>query len=354
MRRVTILAVTLLLVLPPMGDGPASAVIERRTVVPCRSGNSTCWPTAFTFTPTGNRIWYVERFTGQIRIHNPSTGGDSMWKRIGNLSTSGEQGVLGIALDPRWPDPKWVYVYYTRTGPRNVIERFRQRNDGSFQTERLLSIPAANIHNGGVIHFGPDRKLYAETGDASNPANAQNTSSRAGKLLRMNADGDPPASNPFGNLVYSYGHRNSFGFTFDPETDDPWEPENGPECNDEINHIPVKGMNYGWGPSSMCPATNTSGPNPQAPEITFTPTIAPTGAAFCDGCGLGAAREGNLLFGAFNDGLIRMAEINANRNGILAVTTLFSNGDGILAVEAAPNGRIHFSDDQGIYRLVNV
>src|SRR5207253_952063 len=85
--------------------------------------------------------------------------------------------------------------------------------------------------------------------------------------LAMTPIGGVPKDNPFkGSLVYSYGHRNSFGLAFDPKTHDLWETENGPECNDEINRI-IPGRNYGWGPSENCTGTapqdtNNSGPRP--------------------------------------------------------------------------------------------
>jgi hypothetical protein len=76
-----------------------------------------------------------------------------------------------------------------------------------------------------------------------------------------------------------------------------------------------------------------------------------TGAAFCDRCRLGPRTNAALLVGAWNDGRIRRARLNAARNGIAGVTTIYDHPTGVLAVEAAPNGRIYFSDPSGIYRL---
>ena len=78
--------------------------------------------------------------------------------------------------------------------------------------------------------------LYAIVGDAHDSSNAQDTSDEdRGKIIRIEPDGDVPSDNPFGDRVWAFGIRNSFGFAFDPQTDDLWETENGPECNDEIN-----------------------------------------------------------------------------------------------------------------------
>jgi glucose/arabinose dehydrogenase len=356
MRRAVTLALTavLLTAMPPLGNSPAQAA-QRVQVIDCRNANPQCWPTAFVFTPNGDHVFYVERYTGQIRRHTLSNNHDVQWADIDNVATQGEQGVLGIALDPRWSQPnrRWVYVYYTHQGPlQNRILRLRETSGGNLKKDKLQTIPAASgYHNGGPIHIGPDGKLWAVTGEAHDTARAQDVDNPSGKVLRLNLNGNRPGDNPIaGSKAFSYGHRNSFGFTFDPETDEPWQTENGPGCKDEINHI-LPGENYGWGAASSCPDTSNSGPTPRQPEIFYTPTIAPTGAAFCDGCSLGPAAEGDLLFGAWNDGKIRRLVLNDTRNDVTADFVVFTNPNGVMAVEAAPDGRIYFSDPNGIYRL---
>jgi glucose/arabinose dehydrogenase len=351
-RTVTLLALTTLLVaLAPLAATPASAAIARRAVFRC----SGCWPTAFTFTPDGRRIFYVERFTGEIRIKNLVTGRNRLWATIGNLATAGEQGILGIDLHPSWPERGWVYVYYTRRSPfENRIIRIRERQDGSLVRVPIATVPAASNHNGGVIHFGPDGNLWVVTGDAGAPSRSQDTASNAGKVLRIRPAGRVPDDNPFpGEYAFSYGHRNSFGFAWDPQTGRLWQTENGPECDDEVNLI-RRGRNYGWGPSSTCPNTSESGSNPVPPETTWNPVIAPTGAVFCDGCGLGRGVGGRLLVGSWNDGKIRKLRLDAERNDVVRRRVLFDNPAGVLALESQPNGRVFFSDGNGIYRLVRV
>jgi glucose/arabinose dehydrogenase len=355
MRRVVALSasVLVLLTLSPLGDVPASAAVRRASVIKCRPTNTTCWPTAFALTPDGGSIFYVERFTGQIRRFDRSPKKDRVWARISGVGKSGEQGMLGLAVDPDWPAEDWVYLYYTQRSPRqNRIVRIRKRGDGSLHRQRLLTVPAADFHNGGPIHFGPDGMLYAVTGDALSPTRAQDPNSPSGKVLRMSRTGAVPSGNPFASSrAFSIGHRNSFGFAFDHKTGRLWQTENGPECNDELNLV-RKGKNYGWGPaSSKCPNTNSSGTAPVAPRLTFNPVIAPTGAAFCDNCGLGAQTEDSLLIGTYEDRSIRRISLTANRQGVVAQSFLYQNPSGILAVEAAPDGAIYFSDEKGIYRL---
>jgi glucose/arabinose dehydrogenase len=360
MRRALITAATAvtLLALPPLGGAPASAAIARVRVIDCRGSEPMCWPAAFAFTPNGREVFYVERFTGQIRRHTLATNHDIRWAKINNVATSGEQGLLGLDLDPRWnraPKFRWVYLYYTHRNPlQNRIIRLRKTGNGLVRNH-LQTIPAASgYHNGGPIHFGPDGMLWAATGDAHSAGRAQDRDDPGGKVLRLTPTGRRPGNNPIpGSKAYSFGHRNSFGFAFDPLTGRPWQTENGPECNDEINLI-VRGGNYAWGPNgtSCPPGTNQSGPQPRRlPERMYTPVIAPTGAAFCDGCGLGQAAENDLLFGAWRDGIIRRLVLNGNRNGVTGQQQVFNNPSGVMAVEAAPGGRIHFSDPSGIFVL---
>jgi glucose/arabinose dehydrogenase len=220
----------------------------------------------------------------------------------------------------------------------------------------IYQAPATQIHNGGRIKFGPDGNLYVVTGDAQNPANSQNLRTTSGKILRMTSTGGVPAGNPFGNLVWAYGIRNSFGFTFDPTTQFLWQTENGPACNDELNRI-VLGGNYGWGPTQTCASppspplnTNRDGPSPVLPLAFYTPTTAPTGVAFCSGCGV-PDLEGRLVYGTFNTRQLRAVTLTTDRTGVVSETPVYTHSAGILSVERAPDGGVYFSDASGIYRL---
>ena len=329
-----------------------------------RIANGLNGPAAFTFTPKGT-IVYLERGTGEVRFLNPKTGFDRLFFNIAGVNGEGERGALGVALHPGWPRKPFIYVYVTRNAGgslQNQIVRIRERGGVGHGLTTILSTPASSspYHNGGRIMFGPDRKLYAIVGDGHDAGNAQDLSANLrGKILRMNPDGSVPGTNPMiggrRSRIFAFGIRNSFGFTFDPQTDELWETENGPECNDEINLV-RSGDNYAWGPSESCPDTNQDGPAPRRlPEVNFSSTIGITGAAFCDGCRLGAAREGDLFFGACCDGgVLRRVTLDAMRDDVVGgpVTVLNAPGSSILSMEVAPNGRIYFSDNNSIYRLV--
>ncbi|HEY6567006.1 MAG TPA: PQQ-dependent sugar dehydrogenase [Actinomycetota bacterium] len=319
-------------------------------------------PAAFTFLPSG-KIIYLERGTGEVRIINPSTGSDRRFFTINGVDGGGERGALGVAVHPKWPEEPFVYVYVTRQSQgklKNQIVRIRSESGHGVAMSVLVSTPASSLpyHNGGRIEFGPKGRLFAIVGDGHNSSNAQDrTKNLRGKILRMRADGGVPWDNPKvggkRTLVYAYGIRNSFGFTFDPDTDRLWETENGPTCNDEINLIRPS-RNYGWGPNESCPNTNQDGPNIQQPKFNYAGTIGITGAVFCDGCGLGF--EGDLFYGACCDGgSLHRAVLNGGRDDIVGtpISVLDAPGSAIYSMEAAPDGQIYFSDGSAIYRLVS-
>jgi glucose/arabinose dehydrogenase len=355
--------VSLALVLPApavSAAGPAAAATTFK-VVPIRTGLN--GPSGFTFGPSGN-IWYLERGTGEVRTLNRKTGETHLFFKISHVDGSGERGALGIALDPAFPTKPFVYVYVTRQWNghiRNQLVRIRKDGSTGVGMKILLTIQgtAGSYHDGGRLLVGPDRKLYVMVGDAHHDANAQDLSDNLrGKILRLDRNGTGAAGNPHGR-IWSFGHRNSFGFTFDPKTGRLWETENGPSCNDEINMI-VKGGNFGWGANEDCGTgsapqnTNNSGPTPRLlPKTYFPSPIGITGAEFCISCGLGAGVGGDLVFGDVNTSSIRAVNMNAARTGVSAAPRILlaTGTGGVHSLEVGPKHRIYFSGPHGIYRL---
>ncbi|HYH28564.1 MAG TPA: PQQ-dependent sugar dehydrogenase [Actinomycetota bacterium] len=318
------------------------------------------FPASFTFLPDGS-ILYGERFTGNIRLHNETTGTTTTFFTVPNLATDGEQGLLGLAVHPDYPAQPYVYAFATRTTPsglRNQILRITSNGATGSAMKIIMAAHAARIHNGGRILFGPDRHLYAVIGENGLPGNSQALpGTQLGKVLRMTDTGAVPASSPFGTRVWAYGIRNSFGMGFDPDTGRLWLTDNGPRCNDEINRI-VRGSNYGWGPHQTCSTppqppvnTNQDGPNPVLPNRWFAAPPALTGIAFCRSCGLGADSEGTVFVAAFNTGEIRRFTLGPQRWSLSAQTVALDHAGRVLALERSPTGALYFSDLSGIYRL---
>jgi len=360
-RRWSVILVASLVAALVISLGPAAPRAVAGTAIRAREvvGNLN-QPVAFTFGP-GRRIWYVEKTTGEVRIKDLDTGADRRFVRVPGVDGEGERGMLGIALDPDYPNRPFVYLYATRTahgGLRNQILRYRDEGGHGTGRRVLHSTPAsgATNHNGGRIAFGPDGMLYAVIGEHADPAHSQDLSTDLGKIIRITRNGRAPDDNPFDDNVWAYGIRNSFGFAFDPQTDALWETENGPECNDEVNMI-VGGENYGWGPNETCsgssPAnTNQDGPSPDLPELFYENTIGITGIAFCDGCHLGQASEGAAFAGAVTNGDVTRVLFNGRRDAIAGHSVVYDHGGSTLSFEIGPGGRIYFSDFDGINKLV--
>jgi glucose/arabinose dehydrogenase len=206
-------------------------------------------------------ILYNRRDAHDIIHLNPATGAKTTVGTVPNVqSTDGEGGLLGLGISSSYASDHWLYIMHTSPTDNRIV-RMKLDNDVlNTGSEQILvsGILRNKFHDGGRLRFGPDGKLYASTGDAQNGDNAQNKNSLNGKVLRLNADGSVPSDNPFGNYVWSYGHRNPQGLAFDSQGR-LWEQEFGNAVMDETNLI-TKGGNYGWpaceGTSGTC---NTAG-----------------------------------------------------------------------------------------------
>jgi glucose/arabinose dehydrogenase len=263
-------------------------------------------PWAIDFLPNGTMI-FTER-VGRVSILDNGTT-----KTVGNINVTqmGESGLLGIAVDPEFNTNKFVYLYYTGQNG-NRISRFNL--NGKLENETILidNIPSGSIHNGGRLKFGPDGKLYATTGESGNPSLAQDINSLGGKILRLNKDGSVPSDNPFGNYVYSYGHRDPQGITWNPVTKEMYESEHGATQNDEINII-VKGGNYGW-PLYQGNESASGYIKPLAVYTDFT--LAPSGIAYYNN---------NLYVAGLRGNQLRKISLSADGNSVTGQEALFTN-----------------------------
>jgi glucose/arabinose dehydrogenase len=258
------------------------------------------------------------------------------------VAGAGEGGLMGIALHPDFANNNQVYLYYTTNDPsRNKVARFLL-TDTSLTLDKVImdNIPSAIYHDGGQIAFGPDGMLYLTTGDANNPDAAQDKTSLAGKTLRITPEGGVPAGNPFGTVVWSYGHRNAQGLAWDDQGR-LWQTEHGRSGAvtgfDELNLV-EPGKNYGW---PMIEGTETqSGMVTPVHSSSSTVTWAPSGIAYVDGQVFFAGLRGQALYSADvnADGTItnfrqrftadfgRLRGVVLGPDGFLYITT--SNRDG--------------------------
>jgi len=221
-------------------------------------------------------ILIAERETGRVRLVRDGAVQATLLDLA--INYSGEQGLLGLALDPDFARNGYVYLYYSASSTSsdtNSMDQWagnrvvRYRYDGTALVDPLVLLelppdpgqPLSDRHQGGVLRFGPDGKLYISVGDMnrgtfSNPRLEQNTSDVAiagcGGIYRLNPDGSLPADNPFIaypdariQRLWAYGIRNCFGFDFDALSGHLWITDNGPDVYDEINIVRC-GFNGGW------------------------------------------------------------------------------------------------------------
>ncbi|KLE16168.1 PQQ-dependent sugar dehydrogenase [Clostridium sp. C8] len=195
------------------------------------------------------KLYFTERI-GSIRvIENGNLNFNPVITLKEPFISRGEGGLMGVVLDPSYLQNHYIYVMYSYLEDNKVynkVVRLIENNNKAFIDKVILDkIPGGRIHNGGRLKIGPDKKLYITTGDAGIPNLAQDLTSLAGKILRVELDGSIPKDNPIINSsIYSLGHRNPQGLAWN-SNNILYEAEHGQAAHDEINIIKA-GINYGW------------------------------------------------------------------------------------------------------------
>lgn len=213
-------------------------------------------PTVMAFAPD-DRV-FVAQQNGSLRVIKNGTLLAAPFVTL-PVNSSGERGLIGIALDPDFATSNFLYLYYTVPGSpaHNRISRFTANGDiaqvgSEVVVLELDPLSSATNHNGGAMHFGKDGKLYVAIGENANSVNAQNLDTYHGKLLRINKDGSVPDGNPFisgseqRKRVWAYGLRNPYTFAIHPETGRILLNDVGQVTWEEVNDATIGGQNFGW------------------------------------------------------------------------------------------------------------
>jgi glucose/arabinose dehydrogenase len=297
-------------------------VLDRNLVVRTVTSGLTT-PISIAFLGAGDML-VLEKDTGKVqRVVNGSVRGSVLDLAVNSAS---ERGLLGIALHPRFATNGFAYLYWTESSTGadsgeladvpllgNRVDRFRWNGTSLTFDRNLIRLrafqadagqPLRGNHDGGVLRFGPDGKLYVVIGDNGRRGQLQNLADGpfgpgiaddqfggpqpddahlTGSIFRLNDDGTTPSDNPFfaaGAVIpgevgrnvqklYAYGLRNSFGMAFDPLSGELWEQENGDDSFSEINRV-EPGFNSGWvqimGPPERIAQFKAIETDPTAPQ----------------------------------------------------------------------------------------
>jgi aldose sugar dehydrogenase len=324
------------------------------------------FPTRMAWAPDG-RLFVAEK-NGAVRV--VSAEGELQPAPVYTFTVDGEgeQGLLGLAIDPDFENNHYLWAFYTYLDPNNAERRPVHRvvriveENGTGRDEQIAwevkdAFIESTILNGGEIGFGPDGMLYVSPGSHNNILTTVDREKPQGKILRMTPTipAEPAPDNPDPtSFNWAYGFRNTFAFTFHPETGVMYGTDNGPDCDDEINRI-LPGLDYGWRIDGLCEDGNLPDDYPdrfEPPVAYFTPTISPTGIMFYTG-DVFPEWKTDMFFCAYNLGKmyrIKLLDDGVNVKGAGSVDTGYHRC--AVAITTGPDGFIYFSDIEGIYRVI--
>ena len=290
MRRLLPCVALLALLAGCGGDGSQQSDLDVRTIA---TGLDTPW--AIDWLPDGRAL--VTERPGRVRLL--SKDGKLQPEPVAVVKdvveTDGsESGLLGIAVDPKFAENQFVYLYFT-TPAENLVGRFRlARGRLKFDGVVVKGIESAPIHDGGRIAFGPDGRLYITTGETGEAQLAQEDGLN-GKVLRT-ADFRSDDVRP---EVFTTGHRNVEGLDWEPGTGRALITELGPDSGDEVNVL-REGADYGWPDGGG-----------EKPIVTYDDVISPSGATFVTK--RGSKWDGDFVFANLSGEQLRRLSFDGDK-----------------------------------------
>lgn len=296
------------------------------------------------------RMIITER-PGRVRVFENGKLRDEPLLTLTDVMARSESGLMGMCLHPEYATNKLLYLAYSyRDGRDEFVKVVRYKNDNVKLTEdRIIidKIPAAPNHAGTRVAFGPDKKLYVTTGDATDWHLAQKMDSINGKTLRLNDDGTIPSDNPFVGKpntreeIWSYGHRNAQGLAWQPGTGRMFQTEHGPSGFEglgggacELNFV-ERGKNYGW-PEIYGTRTREG---MVAPLVEYTPASAPGSGMFYSGKQL-TMFTNDYFFGALRPGALVRVVLDGAR--VVKQERVVADMGRIREVAQGPDGYLYF------------
>jgi glucose/arabinose dehydrogenase len=330
-------------------------------------------PWGITSLPDGRFL--ITQKEGTMRI---ATADGKLGEAITGLpkvNSAGQGGLLGLTLDPSFPDNRIVYWVFSEAQPDEknltaVAKGKLSADEKTIENAQVIyrATPAfkSNAHYGGRILFDKTGNIIFSTGERSNLESrpqAQYLNSSLGKVIRITTDGKAAPGNPFeGNAdarpeLYSYGHRNVQGLAFNPATGDLWETEFGPRGGDEVNLI-KPGKNYGW--PTITYGIEYAGPKigegiqqkegMEQPIYYYDPVISPSGITFYSGDAIPEWKN-NLFISSLSG--MHIARLVIKDNKVVGEERLLADeSQRFRDITQGKDGALYTVTDQGrLYRL---
>jgi glucose/arabinose dehydrogenase len=330
-------------------------------------------PWSLAFLPDG-RMLVTER-RGRLRVVAPDGRASAPGAGVPGVRAGGQGGLLDVAIGPDFGRDRAIFLSYSEPvagGARTAVAR-AEFVDGPTPALRGLRVVFGQKDGvGGGNHFGSrlvfarDGTLFVTLGDRySQRDRAQALDNHFGKVVRIRADGGVPADNPFVNRagalpeIHSYGHRNVQGAALHPVTGQLWTHEHGPQGGDEVN-LERAGANYGWPVvtygreygTGFRIGEGTERADVVPPAWQWTPSIAPSGMAFCTSDRYPGWR-GSLFVGSLKFRLLSRLELDGDK--VVREERLFADlGERVRDVRQGPDGLLYLLTDQPDGRLLRL
>lgn len=334
-------------------------------------------PWSMAWLPDGTML--ITEKAGRLRIVRNGKLEPTPIAGVPQVMSSSQGGLLDVAVHPRFTENQFIYLTYAHgTQESNRTRVARARFDGKALRDLRVIFEVSQTKSGGQ-HFGsriawlPDGTMLVAIGDGGNPPiqlegdlirkQAQNLRSHLGKIVRLNDDGSVPRDNPFVNnptadlAIWSYGHRNIQGLTFDPTTRRVWATEHGARGGDELN-LAEAGKNYGW-PLVTHSQEYFGGAISQArsrpgmidPKVVWTPATAPSGLTLYRGDRF-PAWQGDLFAGGLVSQDVR--RIDLDEAGNVRGQQQIQIGQRVRDVRQSPEGWLYILTDESDGRLIRL
>ena len=356
-------------------------------------------PIGMAFLPDG-RILVIEQAGRARLVVNGVLRTAPMLDITADVLDGGEQGLLGLAIDPDYPTRPYAYLYYNNTTPNlQYVVRYTVTGtlnnssstdlnlDAASRVYLLNDIPNnATNHNGGTLRFGTDKRLYISMGDDANSCDAQNRTLLKGAIFRIKVDNTivinsnvadkaslVPSDNPWASqaninekLVFAYGLRNPFRFNVHPDTGALFIGDVGAGTREEVD-ISTGGENFGWPYYEGTGTTGTTscgGQNSTMPIYDYIRGASASviggvvykGVSFPNDASFPPEFNGNFFFNDYYSGNLRVLRWNGNSWNLVAGVDATNFGTGYNYVSdwtVGPDGAIYYVH-QGGSRIVRI